>query len=533
MTPARFKIIHYMILSALVAIGLAAWQALTAHPLLFARWVGVLLPLGLWLLVLLPLLRPHPLRAVLADPPADPERLIEALERGLDSPRAGNADTLARARFKLLGLYKVRERYGDAIGQGRSILRLSGLTHAFESQVRLEIAVCLDFLGRGDEAEAERRLADETLDDRPEGALGWLAQGKLLDKQQRYLEAAEAYQRAFDLYPLENAAVRNELMMRLVLASFNAGRSEDAARWAEQLLAQDVSEALRLSAHRMAGVAYSNLGRLDEAQRHRQRAVELAVETGEAKQVADCFASLADLQGMRGDLGRAEAICLEAMSHCPESAREALTVLAAVLRARGRLDEALARLEQAGRTGVMASAFFERRMQAVLKTWKAVYKAELGRLEEARDDLREAVSELHRDPKLGLVCEAAWVRLLALGGEREESVRRADRLLQGLEEGAQDSSTRWDCLDLLGRGLFEVGEYERARRCWERLLGMDHPPVAEPVGWYYLGECYWHSGEPTRARDAFVRAAASGIDCHHARLAERRARTLREDESSP
>lgn len=538
MTAPRFKIIHYMILSALVAIGLAAWQSFTAHPLLFTRWGSVLLPLGLELVVLLipfllPLLWPHPLRAVLATPPADPEKLIEALERGLASPLFVDLGTLAQARFLLLELYVARKRYEDAIAQGRLLLRHSRLSYAFKSQVRLEIAVCLDFLGRTSEAEAERNRADETLDDRPEDALGWLAQGELLDKQHRYAEAVEAYERALELYPPENIEVQNLVRMRLVLASFNAGRPEDTVSWAERLLENDPLGPLRLGAHRMAGLADATLGRLDKAGRHRQRALELAVEAGESKTVADCLASLADLECMRGDLGRAEALCLEAASHGPESARDALAIHATVLRAQGRLDEALVQLERAGRSGVLPNAFYERRVQAVLKSTMAAYKSELGRVDEAREDLREVESELAPDPKFGLVCEATWVHVLAFGGEREESVRRADRLLQRLDDRAPDPTTWLDCLDLLGQALFEVGVYERAGRCWERLLGMTHPPVKAPTAWYYLGECHWHRGEPARAREAFERAVAPRIDSHYARLAGRRARELREGASAP
>jgi tetratricopeptide (TPR) repeat protein len=229
---------------------------------------------------------------------------------------------------------------------------------------------------------------------------------------------------------------------------------------------------------------------------------------------------------LHGNLDNAESLGLEAEALCPDSAREALLVQAVVLRVRGRWDEAVERMGRALRLGVLENAFFERRSQASMKLWKAVFEAEVGRLDEAWADLREAVAELGHDPKLGLICEAAWVRLLSHQGEHNESVRRADALRSRLDDQAPSPSTESDCLDLLGRGLFEVGEYERAQRCWERYLAVPHPPIAEPIGQYYFGECRWHLGDRAGARHAFQRATAPGIDSHHARLAEQRAREL-------
>jgi hypothetical protein len=52
-------------------------------------------------------------------------------------------------------------------------------THSFLSQIHLEIAGCLDCLGRDDESRAELRLAANCLDLPPVDALGWLVQGRL------------------------------------------------------------------------------------------------------------------------------------------------------------------------------------------------------------------------------------------------------------------------------------------------------------------------------------------------------------------
>jgi tetratricopeptide (TPR) repeat protein len=519
----RLKIVHVMLITLVLAI---VFFALTSKPTDSVAGVIVIVFLAMVAPILWSL-RPNPLKAVLANLPDEPEETIAALEQGLHTANPHDVRTNSAARFRLMELYKVRRRYEEAIDQGWAILRMSGLEDAFESEVRLELAVCLDFLNRADEAEAERMAAEDCLDDLPDSFLGWLARGKLLDKHHRHVEAAAAYEQALESNPPGPTAGRDDLLIRLALAWFNAGRPQETMKWVERALEIDgVSEARRFQAHRLAGIACSNLGRLDEAHHHRQRAHEMAVKEGDPKRVSESLALLGDLQRLCGELDRAEALCLEAESLCPESARTAIVTHAMVLRARGQPAEALARLEQASRVGVLASSFHERRVQAALRTEMATYRAELGRLDEAWDDLCAATAELGQDPKLVLPCEAAWAWLLALRGEREASVQRSELVLHGLDEQPLDASTQLECLKRVGQAWMAIGDYPQAQACWERFLATTHPPIAEPVGRYYLGECRWNLGDPAGALEEFRRAMAPGIDSHHARLAEERTREL-------
>ncbi len=295
--------------------------------------LAVIFAVGLFaVLLLVPYLRPDPVKAALDDPPEDPDELMASLEQGLAMNLPRPAFRTALARYRLMGLYKVRKRYEDAIEQGRSILRLMCASDSFESEIHLEIAICFDFLGRPDEAEAERLEAAECLKDGPEDYLGWLARGKLFDKVNRYHEAAEAYERALEWILPEDTNSRDNLLIQLVLATFNAGRSEETLKWAEQAIAVCTSERRLYAAHRMAGVAAANLGRLDEAEHHRQRAYNMAVEEGDAKKISDSLALLADLHRQRGDLDTAEALCLKAESLGPDSTRLVILTFVAVLR---------------------------------------------------------------------------------------------------------------------------------------------------------------------------------------------------------
>jgi tetratricopeptide (TPR) repeat protein len=518
----RLKIVHWMLIAGVLAI---VFFALTARPGDSVAGVIILV----FLTLIAPILwsfRSSPLKAVLANLPDDPDEQVAALEEGLARFHLHDVNTTSVARYRLMELYKVRKRYEEAIAQGRLILKSSGLKPEFETEVGLEIAVCLDFLGRDQEAEAERMAAEDSLDEDPEDALGWYVRGKTLGSQHRYIEAAAAYEQALECDSPVNPAWRDDLLIRLMLATFNAGRPEETMTWAGRALELGGSESRQYQAHRMAGAACSNLGRREEAEHHRRRACEMAEEGGDPEKISDCLASLADLHRLRGDLDRAESLCLEAESRRPDSARAAASTYAMVLRDRGRLDEALARMEHASRVGVLSLASSERRVQAVLKAWMATCRAELGRLAEAWDDLREAVTNLAHDPKLGLVCEAARIRLLAHQGQREETIRLAEALLTDLGDRTLDPSTQLECLDLVGRALVALGEYERGRACWERFLAIVHPPIAGPTGHYFLGECRWHLGDEPGALDAFRRATAPGIDSHPARLAAQRSREI-------
>ena len=181
-------------------------------------------------------------------------------------------------------------------------------------------------------------------------------------------------------------------------------------------------------------------------------------------------------------------------------------------------------MEQASQVGGMAMAANEKRMQAALKLRMATYRAELGRVDEAWEELSAASAEIGSDPKLTVPCEAAWSLLLALRGDREAAVRRTELVLQAFDERPRDYSMQLDCLDLMGRAMLAANEVELAQRYWERYLATPSPPVAKPTGHYHLGECRWRLNDPAGAELEFHRAATMGIDSQHARLAQARLR---------
>ena len=77
----------------------------------------------------------------------------------------------------------------------------------------------------------------------------------------------------------------------------------------------------------------------------------------------------------------------------------------------------------------MAMAANEQRMLAALKLRMATCRAELGRLDEAWEELSSASADIGSDPQLTVPCEAAWSLLLAMRGDREAAVQRAELVL--------------------------------------------------------------------------------------------------------
>ena len=124
---------------------------------------------------------------------------------------------------------------------------------------------------------------------------------------------------------------RDELLVRLVLASFNAGRPDVTIAWAKRAIAEGVAENQLYQVHRLAGVACSNQGRLDEAQQHHQHAYEIALGQDDTKKIVDCLSTLAEVHRLRGELDCAEALCLKAESLGPATARTAIMIHALVL----------------------------------------------------------------------------------------------------------------------------------------------------------------------------------------------------------
>jgi hypothetical protein len=164
----RLKIVHMMIIAGVLAI---VFGVLNSRP--FDSSIGLigLVALGcVWLVIAR--LRPNPVKTVLANLPDDSDQQIAALEESLARCNPYDWRTNSVARYRLMELYKVRKRYEEAIKEGRLILAMKGVKQELENAVRVEIAMCLDFLGKAEEAERERSAVTDGPDDSADAFVG-------------------------------------------------------------------------------------------------------------------------------------------------------------------------------------------------------------------------------------------------------------------------------------------------------------------------------------------------------------------------
>ena len=507
-----------MILTAIAAIVLAIVTRPSEAVLIVLILIAVaaLAPFALTFL-------PNSLEYVLRNPPSALDEHIAALERALISRSLLKIGPLSTARFKLMQLHRRGKSFEAAIAHAREILARYWNTHSFQSQVHLEIAECLDSLGRDDESKAEIRLAADCLDLPPADALGWLIQGRIFAAKGRYELAIDAYERALKLPSFERQKIRRESQFLLTVACLRVGRLQEAINWAESSMKHEESSSRISSLSRLAALACSGIGRLSEQENHLRRAHELALQANDKKGITDSLAMMAELERSRGNLTKAEAICLEAESLAPEMAREAFHIHSNICRNQGRSEEAVEKLQQAGKVGVLQTSSAERRVQASFKMHIASYRVDLGQIDQAWDDLRQAKLELERDPRLVAICDAVNLRLIAIQGARADTVSRSDELLRRIDGLPLGISGRTQCLVLIGRALMDVGEHARALQCFDGVVAETSHRINQPVGFYYRGECMRQLGDLPNALEDFARATSLGIDSHHARLAEQRA----------
>src|SRR5436190_282165 len=97
----RFKISQFMIFTAIVAVVLAMFLHVTAGGILlvYVMFYAALFRIFLWRQI-----RPSRLKAVMANPPADPNELLASLEWGLASIWLPDLRTTAAARYRLMEL---------------------------------------------------------------------------------------------------------------------------------------------------------------------------------------------------------------------------------------------------------------------------------------------------------------------------------------------------------------------------------------------------------------------------------------------
>jgi tetratricopeptide (TPR) repeat protein len=428
------------------------------------------------------------------------------------------------ARHHLMRLAHMEGRHEQVTAQGFAILRHSKVPPGVLAEVRGRLADALEGLGRFDEAEEQRRLAVTDLKGADKDPGWYVNRGRQLSAQRDHAGACRAFELGLDATPENQQDARALLTLSLANALYMAGRVEESARRAEEATGM-VRDFERLyAAHRQAGASYGTLGRLEEAEFHRRRAVELAEGAGQTDKLADALADLAELQRKRGHLADALAACDRAAA--VKATRHVEGVRYEIFRSWGRFDEAFAANLRASQVDPNPTPRAEQMMQGVYAYGRAGLRMEQKRLEEVPALLEAAAAGVRGDAKLTVWCDTAQTRLAALEGRREDALRGLDRGERRLEDFAQDRNTRATILGNLGRAALALGEFQRALGYWQQYLDLPATPVDRPVAYYHLGEALRGLGDEAAARARYREAVATGLDTHHARLAEARVRTV-------
>jgi tetratricopeptide (TPR) repeat protein len=458
---------------------------------------------------------------------SNPERLRLFLERVVATPSLlGSAQKLV-ARGALVGIYLPQGRHAEAAAHCRaSLASLAKARHAvdfpaLEADTRRRLADCLEALGQTDEADEERRRAEADVDRAPDDALRYLTQGTLLERDHRYAEACTAFEQALAFTPESDRPIRIECLIHLVLACFNAGRPVDCLQRAEEAIALGAKGQHLRSAHRMAGLASGNLGRLEESEAHFRKAYEVAAAEGDTGTMGEILGSLANIQRKHGKLAEANEACLKAAAVDPQAVRMAIAVRSQIMRDWGRFDEALELLRQHGNAKKVVIPALDRRLRAARALDTSRIEAECGRADDAWVHIQEAISELGNDAKLGLKCDGAASWVFAARGLADDSQRVGAQAEARIPEFESDPSTCRAVLYDLGMAAWTRGDFDKGEDCWSRYLELGPDPVYRPTALYFRGECRRHRGDESAARADFHQAVSMDMDTLYSRLARR------------
>ena len=455
-------------------------------------------------------------RGVIRDP-----RLRRYLERVVATPSLLGDSIRIAARHNLLRLSLMEGLHEQAVTQGFALLR-HRLPGGFAAEIRGRLADALEGVGRLREANEQRLLARADLKEAPKDPAWYVTRGRQLTAARDYAGAIDAFEQGLAITPVGGGGL---LTLSLANALYSAGRVEEAAERAEEATKLGGDTKHLLHAHRLAGTFHGSVGRLNEAERHGNQALELAQSLGDVKEIADAFVGVAMIQHKQGKLKEAFATCDRA---CAE-ARPTRLIEAArfdILRLWGRWDEALAALDRAEHLDPLAIVRNEAKMKGVQSYSRARMFMEKNSLNDAETQLEAARAALGDDPKFAVWCDAAAVRLAALQGRRDEALLGLDQFEHQLAEFAQDPNTGSAILGNLGRAALVLGEFSRARDFWQAYLDLPPPTVEIPLALYHLGEAHRGLGDDTSARACYSRAVATGLDTHDARLAQARLRKL-------
>ncbi|HEX6835484.1 MAG TPA: tetratricopeptide repeat protein, partial [Polyangia bacterium] len=337
-----------------------------------------------------------------------------------------------------------------------------------DPELMIELGEAYMTLGRPADAEARFRAAlDKKPDDhnaRVDLGAALEAENKLDDARAQYDQVAAADAK----YP--------GILERQARLAVRQNRKTDAAKLFDEALTQGVpTQSLRLGA--AALFLDPAIDRRDDA----RKLAEAVVNEDERSATAHMLLARAQMDGGHPEEALPEARRAATLADLPE----AHLVLAKVLEATNKLDQAIAEYNLARRPPVEGEAQLGRARILV-------------RMGATKDALSE-LGALARDPKLR-------VQALMLTGDCYSDLQQADRARHAYEEAVHAAPTSGDAAFKLGRAYHDAGrrhdtilQLERALR-----LGGDKAPYAAEA-FLVLGDAYREGHENDNAVKAYKR----------------------------
>jgi len=241
-------------------------------------------------------------------------------------------------------------------------------------------------------------------------------------------------------------------------------------------LSQQVAQA-----HAGLGLCLYRAARLDEAVEF----LEQAAKVSGADRIA--LSGLAEIAGLRGD----HALSLS-------------------------LFDRLARLPPISQHGD------ERQHQAIVSLGRARAFLELGRYEEASEQLSRADTHFPHGSRMRIWCAATRALLEARLGQKENARSIVVALLRRLPSSSNDRSTLTSVAGAAAWTWLALGEYAKGREAAARYFAARPDPVWRPRIEYCDGLCALGLGDREAAVAAFRRAAAVSTQLDYARKAQKK-----------
>lgn len=427
------------------------------------------------------------------------------------------------------------KRYREAAEAFQKVLKRRP-PPGIEADTRRRLADTLDVLGRAEEATIERERASAVAMKAATDSMALTAQGDLLERQGRHDDACFYFEQALKSAPNMPGGGRALIMAKLALAHHPAGRSAETLRWAQMSLANGPDKTVKPLMHRMAGVALSDQGILDQAEVQHRLSLELMEKSGKPKEIAEGLVLLASLQKQRGCYEEAITAARRSREVAHSPSRTDLAVEAECLRDMGRFDEARGVMRQHFDGPRFDQPHLERRMQALGSLGMAWIEARAEQPEAAWQHLEAAREGLKfpaystswppppnvREEKLALWCDATAVNILAQQGRALEARRLRDSIESRLPPFAADNATLRGTYVHLARASLRLGDLAECQDYCRRYEDCHPPPSILPTIHYLLGEVALLLSETDAAREAFRQAVAPGISSLDARRAQAR-----------